>query len=192
VTVAYFKVISHHFPEIRDSSVGIALVYGLDDRGSRIRLPTGAGNFSLHHRVQNGSGDHPASHPMRTRGFFLWIKRPGSEADHSPSWRGAQFKKKKAQRRRLVPFPITFQQTLKRIIGNLNESGRYFISVVVGIYISEIYASSCVGINLYVLLYSPRSLKTEKFEGKPLVKFFKKTSCWNTSVFTHYLFAPYC
>jgi hypothetical protein len=32
--------------------------YGLDDRGSRVRFPVGAGNFSLHYRVQNGSGDH--------------------------------------------------------------------------------------------------------------------------------------
>jgi hypothetical protein len=40
---------------ICDSSVGIALGYGLDDRSSRVRLPAGAGNFSLHHRVQNGS-----------------------------------------------------------------------------------------------------------------------------------------
>jgi hypothetical protein len=36
-----------------DSSVGIALDYGLDDRGSRVQFPAGAGNFSLHHRVQN-------------------------------------------------------------------------------------------------------------------------------------------
>jgi hypothetical protein len=35
----------------RDSSVGIALGYGLDDRGSRVRFPAEAGNFSLHHRV---------------------------------------------------------------------------------------------------------------------------------------------
>jgi hypothetical protein len=34
-----------------DSSVGIALGYGLDDRDSRIRFPAGAGNYSLHHRV---------------------------------------------------------------------------------------------------------------------------------------------
>jgi hypothetical protein len=54
----------------RDSSVGIALGYGLDDRGSRDRFPVGAGNFSLHHRVQNGSGAHPASYPMGTRGSF--------------------------------------------------------------------------------------------------------------------------
>jgi hypothetical protein len=45
----------------RDSSVGIALGYGLDDRGSRIRFPAPAGNFSFHHRVQNGSGAHSVS-----------------------------------------------------------------------------------------------------------------------------------
>jgi hypothetical protein len=59
----------------RDSSVGRALGYGLDGRGSRVRLLAGAGNFSLHHRVRNGSGAHPASYPMGTRGSF-----PGSKA----------------------------------------------------------------------------------------------------------------
>jgi hypothetical protein len=28
----------------------------------------GAGNFSFHHRVQTGSGAHPISYPMGTRG----------------------------------------------------------------------------------------------------------------------------
>jgi hypothetical protein len=46
----------------------IALGYGLDDRGSRVQFPAGAGNFSLHHRVQNGSGANPASYPMGTGG----------------------------------------------------------------------------------------------------------------------------
>jgi hypothetical protein len=55
----------------RGSSVGIALGYGLDDRGSRVRFPAGDGNFSLHHRVQNGSGAHPASYTMGTRGSYL-------------------------------------------------------------------------------------------------------------------------
>jgi hypothetical protein len=55
--------------------VGIALGYGLDDWGSRVRFPAGAGNFSLHHRVQNGSGAHPVSYPMGTRGSF-----PGGKA----------------------------------------------------------------------------------------------------------------
>jgi hypothetical protein len=67
----------------RDSSVGIALGYGLDDRGSRVRFPAGAGNFSLNHRVQNGSGAHPASYPMGIVDSFLGVKRPGREADHS-------------------------------------------------------------------------------------------------------------
>jgi hypothetical protein len=62
----------------RDSSVGIALGYGLDDRGSRVRFPVRAGNFSLHHRVQKGSGAHPASYPMGTRGSFLGGKAVGA------------------------------------------------------------------------------------------------------------------
>jgi hypothetical protein len=57
--------------ENRDSSVGIAMGYRLDDRGSRVLFPAGAGNFSLHHRVQNGSGVHPTSYPMGTRCSFL-------------------------------------------------------------------------------------------------------------------------
>jgi hypothetical protein len=72
------------FSGSRDSLVGIALGYGLDDRGSRVRFPAGVGNFSLHHRVQNGSGAHPASCRMGTRGSFPGVKRPGREADHSP------------------------------------------------------------------------------------------------------------
>jgi tRNA A37 threonylcarbamoyladenosine synthetase subunit TsaC/SUA5/YrdC len=32
-----------------------------------VRVSARAGNFSLHHRVQTGSGAHPASHPMGTR-----------------------------------------------------------------------------------------------------------------------------
>jgi hypothetical protein len=48
------------------------LGYGQDDRGSRVQFPAGTGNFSLHHRVQNGSG-----------ALYLGVKRPGREADHS-------------------------------------------------------------------------------------------------------------
>jgi hypothetical protein len=50
----------------------------LDVRGSRFRFPAGAGNFSLHHRVQNGSGAHPASYPTGTRGSFLGGKAAGA------------------------------------------------------------------------------------------------------------------
>jgi hypothetical protein len=62
----------------RDSSVGIVLGYGLNDRGSTVRFPAGAGNFSLHHRVQNGSGAHPASDPMGNRGSFPVGKAAGT------------------------------------------------------------------------------------------------------------------
>jgi hypothetical protein len=65
----------------RDSSVCIALGYGLDDRGCRVRFPAGAGDFSLHHRVQNGSGAHPASYSMGTGDSF-----PGGKAAGAWSW----------------------------------------------------------------------------------------------------------
>jgi hypothetical protein len=65
----------------RDSSVGIALGYKMDDWGSSVRFPAGAGNLSLHYRVQNGSGAHPASYPMGTRGSF-----PGCKAGGTWSW----------------------------------------------------------------------------------------------------------
>jgi hypothetical protein len=62
----------------RDSSVCIATGYVLDDRGSRGLFPEGAGNFSLHHRVQNGSGAHPASYLMGTTGSFPGGKVAGA------------------------------------------------------------------------------------------------------------------
>jgi hypothetical protein len=55
-----------------DSSVGIALGYGLHDRYSRVLFPAEAGNFSLHHRVQNGSGAHPASLSNGYQGLSPW------------------------------------------------------------------------------------------------------------------------
>jgi hypothetical protein len=67
----------------RDSSVGIAIGYGLDDRCSRVRFPAGTGIFSLH-SVQNGFGAHPASYPRGTGAVSLEVKRPGCETDHSP------------------------------------------------------------------------------------------------------------
>jgi hypothetical protein len=71
-------VFVHGFEESRDSSVGIALGYGLDDWGSRVRFPTGTGNFFPHHRVQNGSEAHPASYPMGTTGSFPGGKAAGA------------------------------------------------------------------------------------------------------------------
>jgi hypothetical protein len=56
----------------------VALAYGLDDWGSRVRFPAGAGNSSLHHRIQNGSGAHPASFPMGSRGSLPGGKVAGA------------------------------------------------------------------------------------------------------------------
>jgi hypothetical protein len=56
--------------ESLDSSVGIALGYGLDSRGSMVRFPERSENFCLHRRVQNVFGVHPASYPMGTGSSF--------------------------------------------------------------------------------------------------------------------------
>jgi hypothetical protein len=57
---------------------GIATGYVLDDRMIVVRLPVGVGNFSLHHRVQTGSGAHPASYPLGTGGSFPGGKVAGA------------------------------------------------------------------------------------------------------------------
>jgi hypothetical protein len=54
---------------------------GLQAGWSGVRVPVVAGNFSLYHRVQTGSGAHPASYPMGTRGSF-----PGGNAASKWSW----------------------------------------------------------------------------------------------------------
>jgi hypothetical protein len=51
----------------------------------RFETRQGAGNFSLHHRVQTVSGALPASYRMGTRGSFPGENRTGREAEHSPS-----------------------------------------------------------------------------------------------------------
>jgi hypothetical protein len=43
-----------------------------------VRVPAGAGNFSPHHRVQTGSGAHPASYPMGTTSSFPGNKAAGA------------------------------------------------------------------------------------------------------------------
>jgi hypothetical protein len=65
----------------RDSSVGIATGYGLDDQGSS--SPGRVKNFSHLHIIQTGSGVHP-TYKMGTESSFREVKRQGREADHSP------------------------------------------------------------------------------------------------------------
>jgi len=52
-----------------------------------------AGNFFPRHRVQTGSGVHPASYTVGTRGSFPTNIVPGRETDHSPSY-SAEVKKR--------------------------------------------------------------------------------------------------
>jgi hypothetical protein len=131
------------FNKAYNSSVGIALGYELDDRCSRVRFPARAGNFSLHHRVQNSSGAQPASYPICTRGSFPGVKRPGNEADHSspsstevkecvelylqspntPSWCGAQLKKAEGQ---LIYCPYH----IHHIIKNNTAKAQYFLNTI--------------------------------------------------------------
>jgi hypothetical protein len=61
--------------------VGITHWYSVKIRAglSVVQAQVGAGNFSLHHRrVQTGSGAHPASYPMSTRGSFPGGKAAGA------------------------------------------------------------------------------------------------------------------
>jgi hypothetical protein len=51
---------------------------GLRAGWSGVRVPAGAGNFPLHHRVQTGSGAHPASYPMGNRGSIPGDKATGA------------------------------------------------------------------------------------------------------------------
>jgi hypothetical protein len=71
----YYYYHYHYHHKSRDSSIGIAADYGLDDQMVGVRIKAGAANFSLRHRVQNGSRAHPSSYPMGTRSSF-----PGGKA----------------------------------------------------------------------------------------------------------------
>ena len=62
----------------RDSAVGIATRYGLDNPGIESRW---GATFSA--PVQTGPGAHPSSCTMGT-GSLLEVKRPGRGADHIP------------------------------------------------------------------------------------------------------------
>jgi len=64
------------------------LAYVLDDRGSSTDRGNDR-NFSPHHRVQTGSGAHPASYPVGTWGKVAeaWSYRsPPSSAEAENAW----------------------------------------------------------------------------------------------------------
>jgi hypothetical protein len=65
----------------RDSSVGIALGYGPDGRGSRVPYPAGLGIFLFTTESRTALG--PTQPPIQWASAALEVKRPGREADHS-------------------------------------------------------------------------------------------------------------
>jgi hypothetical protein len=82
--VCIYIYIYIYLDESRSSLLGIVAGYRLDYRGSGVRFLAGAGNVSLLHRVQTGSGPHPASCPMVPGAVPSVVEWPRSEADHSP------------------------------------------------------------------------------------------------------------
>jgi hypothetical protein len=67
----------------RDSTVGIAIGYGLDDRGIEVRVPVGS-RISLLHVVRPALGSTQSPIQWVSRALSQGVKRPGREADHSP------------------------------------------------------------------------------------------------------------
>jgi hypothetical protein len=61
----------------RDSAVGIATGYGLDDLGVGVPVPVGSRILTSPY-IQNGSGVHPSSYPMGTWSFFHGSKAAGA------------------------------------------------------------------------------------------------------------------
>jgi hypothetical protein len=66
----------------RDSAVGTATAYGLDDRGVGNRVPVGSRIFS----TSSGPAMGPTQPPIQwvPGALSLGVKRQGREADHSP------------------------------------------------------------------------------------------------------------
>jgi hypothetical protein len=61
-----------------EEKVIVILVMQFYEELALVNGRAGAGNFSLHHRVQNGSEAHPASYPMGTRGSLPGCKAAGA------------------------------------------------------------------------------------------------------------------
>jgi hypothetical protein len=70
----------------RDSSVGTALGYGLDDRGSRVDSRRELGIFLFTTASRTALG--PTQPPVQwvSGALSVGVKRPGREADHSPPY----------------------------------------------------------------------------------------------------------
>jgi hypothetical protein len=68
----------------RDSAVGIATGYGLDDRGVGVRVPLGSRIFSAPCRPDRLWGPPNLLYNEYRALYPRGVKRQGREADHSP------------------------------------------------------------------------------------------------------------
>jgi hypothetical protein len=79
-----------HFPIViphgsRDSSVGIATGYGMDEQGGReFRVPIGSKKIVISPYRPDRLWVHPTSYKNGYQGLFPGVKRQVREADHSP------------------------------------------------------------------------------------------------------------
>jgi hypothetical protein len=65
--LTYVFLTSRKYKKSRDSAIGLAIGYGLDDREVGVQVPVGAIFFSFH-VIYTGSVAHLASYPMGTGG----------------------------------------------------------------------------------------------------------------------------
>jgi hypothetical protein len=77
--------------ERRDSPVGIATGYGMDDQGVGVRVPVGITIFTSSRRRDRLWGP-PSLLSNGYRGLIPGVKRPERKADYSPAT-NAEFKK---------------------------------------------------------------------------------------------------
>jgi hypothetical protein len=71
-----------------DSSINISVSLVtrlLDNQELRIWVPTGARDYSLHHRIHAISKNYPSPYSVCTRFLSLCVKRLGSEANNTPA-----------------------------------------------------------------------------------------------------------
>jgi hypothetical protein len=69
----------YHRHKNRDSAVGIATSYGLDDRRVGVRVPVRSRIFLL------SKSSRPDTIPFVPGAIYPGVKRPGREVDHSPA-----------------------------------------------------------------------------------------------------------
>jgi hypothetical protein len=168
---------------------------GLRAEWSGVLVSARAGNSSLHHRIQTGSGAHPAPYPMGTRSSFPGGKAAGAwscpltsikecvelylHSPNTPSWRGAQLKKKHrdnfnllylCHKRKAVPVTRASASLLGRAVFPFHKHSDYCV-ILTGRYVAGIQCPfECDGSNgLYCWEVKPlyrASIKTQQQKRK--------------------------